>query len=102
MNLAGLPQNVDLTTLALILVGLCAVGVVAFIVVHIFGLFAGVFTGIFHLIAHLISGGPVAWCGCLMAVLGVGMCGLLTVTMVSIYSSCGTAQAVNFCRFFGR
>lgn len=102
MNLAGLPQNVDLSTLALILVGLCAVGVVAFVVVHIFGLFAGVFTGIFHVVTHLIAGGPVAWCGCLLGVIGLGACGLLAVTMVSIYSSCATTQAVNFCRFFGK
>jgi hypothetical protein len=102
MNLAGLPQNVDLTTLALIAVALCGVGIVAFVLIHVFGMFMGVFTGIFQLVSHLIAGGPVAWCGCLLAALGVGACGLLTITMVSIYSSCGTATAVNFCRFFGR
>ena len=102
MNLGGLPQNVDLTTLALIVVGLCAVGVVAFILVNIFGMFIGVFTGIFEGIANLVAGGPVAWCGCLLTVLGCAACGLLAATLLSIYSSCGTAQAVNFCRFFGR
>ena len=101
LDVGNLVQHIDLGTLALIAGGLCVVGVIAFIFVHVFGVFIGLFTGIFHGVAQIVAGGPVTWCGCLLAVLGCGACGLLATTLMSIYSSCGTAQAVNFCRIFG-
>lgn len=91
----------NLVMLALCCALLCVGGVVLTLGLQIIGGVLDVFTSVFQLFFDILSGGPVAWCGCLLMVVGcAGSVGLAILVSQAI-STCGTPQAVNFCRFLG-
>jgi hypothetical protein len=97
-------QNIDGGTASLVLVGLCAlclIGVVLFFGAQILGAVVGTFGDIFGFALELISGGPLQWCGCLLAIGGCAVVGIIVWLVAGALSSCGT-QPTNFCALFGR
>lgn len=81
---------------------ICAVLFVLGLFFQVIGSIVDVFSGLFGLVFGVLGGGPVSWCGCLVALFGCGLCGGLTLLMTNILQTCGTPQAVNFCRLLGR
>ncbi len=79
---------------------LCGLGIVMFMGLQIIGTVLGLFTGILEMVLGMIAGGPMAWCGCLAMLLGCGVCLALTLAIAGMLSTCGTPDAVNFCRIF--
>ena len=95
-------QNVNPVVLVVAVVGLCLLGVVLFFVLQLLGTTAGIFANLMQLLMQIISGGPVAWCGCLFVAGSCMICILVVIGGSSMLSSCGTPNAVNFCALFGR
>ncbi|MBZ0303285.1 MAG: hypothetical protein K8J31_26315 [Anaerolineae bacterium] len=95
--------TIDNTVLiALGCVCLCGVGIVLMTGIHLIGGFLDIFTSIISFFLHILSGGPVAWCGCLVVlVVCVGGVGLALVIGQAL-SNCGTPQAINLCSLFGQ
>lgn len=93
-------QNIDIGTLLLLGAGLallCVVGLVLFFGLQIIGSVFGVIFGFVQLFTGIITGGPVAWCGCLVLILACILC----VGTVLLYSTCsGNPSAMNFCSLF--
>lgn len=90
----------------LVLLAGCCVGIFVFggiigFVLQIFGFGFGILINLVQTVLGVITGGPLAWCGCLVAVFACAGCGILTLTIASVIPQCGTAQAVNLCRLFG-
>ena len=92
-------SNLDLGVV-LICAGLCCGGIILIFFLQLIGGFFGVFAGLFEIGLEFLAGGPVAWCGCLAAIVFLVICGLLTLSLVGIVSTCGTPDAVNFCELF--
>jgi hypothetical protein len=97
-----LPQSLDLGTLLLISVGcvlLCVVGLLLMFGLQILGTGLSTIMGIFELFNGIISGGPVAWCGCLVVLfLCIGVIGT-----IFLYTSCqANPAAMNFCQLLPR
>jgi hypothetical protein len=91
----------NLVLLALCCGLLCVGGVFLMLGLQIIGGLLDVFTSIFELFFDVLSGGPVAWCGCLVLLGGcAGIVGL-GIMLSQALATCGTPQAVNFCSFFG-
>jgi hypothetical protein len=95
-------QNINPAAVVLGVAGLCLLGVILFFALQILGTTAGIFAGFMHLLMQVVNGGPLAWCGCLFAVGGCMICFLVVIVTSSMLSTCGTANAVNFCAIFGR
>lgn len=95
-------QNIDLGFALLVAGGLCMVGIVVLLVVQVFGTLFGAVFNFIELFGQILSGGPLAWCGCLLFVGACGVCAGTIGIAVSILSTCGTPNAVNFCAVFGR
>lgn len=98
-------QNLDSSTLILIAGGcglLCVVLVVVSAFLQIFGNIVEIFTGLFGFIFGFAGNVPFGGCGCIVILLGCGVCGVIGVGIANTLQSCGTAEAVNFCRLFGR
>jgi hypothetical protein len=93
-------QNVDIGTLLLLGVGLavlCAVGLILFFGLQLIGSAFGVLYGFVQLFSGIVTGGPVAWCGCLMLIFACILC----VGTVLLYSTCSAnPSAMNFCSIF--
>ncbi len=79
---------------------LCCGGIFIGIALPVLGIFGDVFGALFGVFFDIISGGPVAWCGCFFVIFGCFVCFGLVATLSSILSTCGTPDAVNFCRLF--
>lgn len=97
-------QQINPGTAALVLVGLCALCLVLPIIftgLHFVSVIVDGFGHILSLILHVVSGGPVQWCGCLVAIGGCGLIGLTVWLIASGLSNCGTLQT-NFCALLGR
>jgi hypothetical protein len=92
-------NNID-TSILLICGGLCCGGVILVIFSHIIGGAFGVFFGLFDVVINFVSGGPVAWCGCLGFLMLFGVCAFITISIVGVLSTCGTPDAVKFCELF--
>jgi membrane-bound ClpP family serine protease len=96
-------QHIDPGTAALVLVGLCVLCLVLPMLMTGLHFVAAIVDGIGHVVTlalHVISGGPLQWCGCLLA---IGGCGLLAGTVWLIGSglaNCASYQT-NFCALFG-
>jgi hypothetical protein len=69
---------------------------------QVIGGLLGAFSSIFEIAFDVLSGGPVAWCGCIVLIVGCGGGTLLIVILAQGLSSCGTPQAINFCSFIGQ
>lgn len=78
----------------------CVGGVLILVVLNVIGGLFGVGLGILEIGLDLFSGGPIAWCGCLVVLLGCCGCTAITIMAIRVLSTCGTPDAVNFCRFF--
>jgi hypothetical protein len=92
----------DLALLALGCACLCGVGFLLVTGLQVVSGFLGIFSSVIEVFFEVLSGGPVAWCGCLVL---LGVCGggtILVVILVQGLSSCGTPQAINFCALFGQ
>jgi hypothetical protein len=68
---------------------------------QIFTTIIGAFSGIFGVLGTVLNGGPLAWCGCILLFVVCGAVAFVGIWLVSILSSCGTANAVNICQLFG-
>jgi hypothetical protein len=79
----------------------CASGIVLLLFGQLIGGAFGALFGIVEIFFEFLSAGPVAWCGCLMLLFGCAICSAITLTILQISSTCGTPDAVNFCRLFG-
>lgn len=82
---------------------LCCGGLLVGILLPILGFFGdilGLFGVVFEAFFDILSGGPLAWCGCFLVLFGCFICFGIVVTLVSVLSTCGTPDAVNFCRLF--
>ncbi len=92
------PQTV---TIIVVIAALCIGGLIlSFILPIISGIF-GVFSNFIEIFIDVLTGGPVAWCGCILLLLFlVGFCGFIAVMAYSL-STCGTPDAVRFCTWFG-
>lgn len=80
--------------------GLCVGGIFLTVVLPVIGGALDIFFGVFEFFFDLLSGGPVAWCGCLFFLGACCGCSVLTYTIINLLSTCGTPDAVNFCRLF--
>jgi hypothetical protein len=93
-------QSADLGTVLVIAIGcvlLCVVGLVLFFGLQIIGTTITTFAGVMELFSGVISGGPAAWCGCLVFLfLCVGLVG-----GAFLYVTCSTSpNSMNFCLLF--
>lgn len=98
-------QNIDSSTLILIAGGcglLCVVLVVVSTVLQIFGNVLEIVTGLFGFVFGFAGNIPGGGCGCIVILLGCGVCGGLGVGLSNFLQTCGTPEAVNFCRLLGR
>ena len=95
-------QDVPWGTVLLIGGGLCIVGVVIVVILNFFGAAFGIVGNLFEFVFDLLGGGPLSWCGCLIALFVIGGCICTVALSASVLSTCGTAQAVRFCALFGR
>ena len=89
-------------TIAAICGGLCLVAVILFFGLQLISGTFGVVIGIVELFVHVFSGGPIAWCGCLLLLASCAVCSGIVIALLTILPKCGTPEAVNFCQLFGR
>ena len=97
-------QNIDGSTVLIIAVGLallCGVGVVLLLFSQVLGNVFELFTSVLGIFTGVAEGGPMSWCGCLVLFGGCFVCSILGFILWQTLSTCGTTQAVNFCRLFG-
>lgn len=92
----------DLTLLALGCACLCGVGIVLTLGLQVIGGVFEIFSSIFGLFFEVLSGGPVAWCGCIVLLVVCGGGTVLAVILAQGLAACGTPEAINFCALFGR
>lgn len=86
-------------TLVLLCCGLCIGGIVLFFIFPLVtGLLEIVF-GLFETLLDIANIGPLPGCGCIVLIAGCGLCGAVTLFVSNVLSTCGTPDAVNFCRF---
>lgn len=79
----------------------CGVMVILFLGIQILGGALEIFTGVFELIGGFLGGGPISCCGCIILIGGCGICGLFISWGAGMLQTCGTPDAVNFCRLLG-
>ena len=94
MNVANLGSPV---VLALGCAVLCVVGLLLFFGLQILGTTMHTVLGLFQVVTGIVHGGPVAWCGCLVAIfVCVGVVG-----GALLVAGCKTnPTSMNFCLFF--
>lgn len=80
---------------------LCIGGFFLGIILQVLGGLLGFVFGIVDFLLNIITGGPAAWCGCIVILGGGFLCVVMSITMVNLLSTCGTPEAVNFCRLLG-
>lgn len=90
----------------LILLAACCIGIFVFggiigLILQVLGFGFGILFNLVEFVMNIITGGPIAWCGCLLMLLACAGCGIITVMIASVLPQCGTPQAVNLCRLFG-
>ena len=99
--------GIDLTVL-LVVCG-CCLSFLAFgsmlsfglgIVGFVFDIISTVFNLVFGLVFGVLGSGPEGCCGCIVLLIVLLGCGGITLLIVQSLSSCGTPDAVNFCRIF--
>lgn len=92
-------QGIDLGTISFALCGLCFVGVVLIVGLQVLGGALELVSGLFE---GLLNAGPFAWCGCLVGLAALLLCGGTVWLIASSLATCGTARAVNLCAWLGR
>ena len=95
-------QNIDPTHLPLVAVGcalLCiAVVIIGFLLQAISGIFE-VITGLIEVVVEIMQGGPVAWCGCALLIIGLIACAGFTYLYLQAPETCA-AHPTHFCQWF--
>ncbi|PJF39860.1 MAG: hypothetical protein D6737_04400 [Chloroflexi bacterium] len=84
---------------------LCGVGIVLFFALQIIstiGDIIGVFADLIGFALDILSGGPVAWCGCLFVIFACIIGIVVIVLTIDALTACGTPDATNLCTLFGR
>lgn len=98
-------QTIDLSRLGefvpIVLCLLCVVGLLLGFLLQFLGIAFDVIGGILDVVFQVISGGPIAWCGCLLLIGGCGICGVFMYGVYGALQTCGTPEALNICRIFG-
>jgi hypothetical protein len=97
-------QNVEPGSLLIVALGcgvLCVIGIGLLFSLQIVTSLFGSLLGIFELFGNVFSGGPIAWCGCIVVVFGCIGCALLALWIVPLLMSCDSPNAVNFCQLLG-
>ena len=96
-------QNIDPGLLPYIAVGcalLCVVILVIGFLLQAVGSIFEVIFGFAEVVIDLLQGGPIAWLGCLLLILGgLGVAGAVFL-LLNAPTSCA-ANPTNFCRWFG-
>lgn len=98
-EITELVGSLEPLTIVILCCGLCIGGIV---VVFILPLFAGlldILTGLVEALFEIANIGPLPGCGCIVLIAGCGLCAAVTVFISNIAATCGTPDAVNFCRF---
>ena len=96
--------NIAPGTALLLVVGLCVLCLVLPLLlsgIHVITAIVSLFTHLIASVTHVISGGPVAWCGCLVAIGGCGLVAFATWLVVTGLANCSVYHT-NFCSLFGR
>ena len=92
------PQWTALGGLVLLL---CVGGLLVGVILPIIANLLSVVGGFVEFFLHIVTGGPVAWCGCLaVAIVLASCCGIVALAGFTL-STCGTPDAVRFCQWFG-
>lgn len=97
-------QNIDSGTILFFAVGcvaLCIIGIGVLFSLQIFSGIVAMLSGLLQGFGTILSGGPLAWCGCILLFVICGATAVVGIWLVSILSTCGTADAVNICQLFG-
>ena len=96
-------QSIDPAHLPFIAVG-CALLCIALLVIgFMLQALSGIIDlslGILGAFVDLLQGGPVAWMGCALAIVGLAGCGGVAWLLINAPASCA-AHPTNFCRWFG-
>jgi hypothetical protein len=107
MNFSDILQNANIPIVLIVCGGMCLLSLVLVVVLplitgtlQIFGSIVDIFTGIIGAFTGILSGGPIAWCGCLFFLIVLMMCGGMALLISSALSSCGTPNQMLFCRLF--
>jgi len=79
---------------------LCILIFVVGFLMQLVGGFLNIFGQGFGFILHILQGGPLSWCGCLLAFLGCIACAGIAMTILNASSSCAT-NYTNFCKWLG-
>lgn len=96
-------QNIDpshLPYVALACALLCAAALVIGLLLQAVSSIFDVVFGLFEVLMEILRGGPVAWCGCIVAIFGLFAAGGVIYLLLNAPASCA-AQPTNFCRWFG-
>lgn len=98
-------SNLDPNTVVLLALacgGICVVSIVLIIAAQAFSSVMGVFIAISQFFTQILSGGPIAWCGCLVVIfLCIGLVGG-GLGLASLHSTCSAdPSAMNFCALLG-
>lgn len=96
-------QNIDPTHLPLIAVGcalLCAVVVVIGFLLQALSSIFDVITSLVEVAVEVAQGGPVAWCGCTLLLIGLFACAGFAFLYLNAPESCA-ANPTRFCQWFG-
>lgn len=95
-------QDIPWGSALLVLGGLCAVGVVFLVVLQVLSGVFGFMFNFLDIFVDLLTGGPLSACGCALGLVACGGCACFAAFGVSVLSTCGTPEAVNFCLLLGR
>ncbi|MFW5772655.1 MAG: hypothetical protein ACOCZH_04955 [Phototrophicaceae bacterium] len=94
-------SSFDWGTILLVCGLLCCGGFILSVVLTFVGGAFEVVFGLLGAIGDVLSGGPSAWCGCLVVVFGCLLCSGASIAVISLLQTCNTPDRVNLCRFFG-
>ncbi len=90
-------QNISIDQLLLLALGcgfLCVLGVVLVVGLQ----FVGTLFSLVEVFFNVLSGGPVAWCGCVFLLGACFLCSMLALYLVNLAPTCDE-NFVGFCNF---
>ena len=96
-------QNIDPTHLPYVAVGCALLCLVALVIGFLLQAVSGIFdvvVGLFGVVIDMLQGGPVAWCGCLVLLVGLAAAAGAVLLYFNAPEACAE-YPTNFCRWFG-
>jgi membrane-bound ClpP family serine protease len=96
-------QNIDPTHLPLIAVGVALLCIALFVIGFLLQAVSGIFEvlgGIIEIVIDVMQGGPIAWCGCFLLIIGLAACAGFTYLYLQAPESCAE-HPTHFCQWFG-